>query len=56
MQRDQFDQQQQIFDTFSRPAVVNSECIIGKEKYPAAGKNCKNAIDERSQAYGGIVS
>ena len=56
MQRDHFNQQHQSKDTFYRPSVVNSECIIGSGKYPDAGINCNYPIDKYSQAYGEIVS
>ena len=56
MQRDQFNQQHQINDTFYQPNVANSQCIIGSEIIPAAGINCNYAIDKYSQAYGQVVS
>ena len=33
MQRDQFNQEHQINDTFYRPSVVKAQCIIGIEKF-----------------------
>ena len=56
MQRDQFNQQHQNNDTYYRRSVVNAQFIIGSEKFPDAGINCKYAIDDYSQAYGEIVS
>ena len=56
MQRDQFNEQHQVFDIFHRPSVVNAQCIIGSEKFPDAGINCNFAIDRSSQAYGEIIS
>ena len=55
MQRDQFNQQHQLNDTFYRPSVVNAQCIIDSEKFPDAGINCIYAIDKYPQAYGEIV-
>ena len=56
MQRDQFNQQHQNFDTFRRPSVANAQCIRGSEKYPDAGLNCNYAIYKCSQAFGEMVS
>ena len=56
MQRDQFNQQHQINDTFYRPSVVNAQCNIVIENVPDAGIDCNYAIDLYSQAYGEIVS
>ena len=56
IQRDQFNQQHQSKDTFYRPSVVNPQCFIGSEKLPDAGRNCKYAIDDYSQACAEIVS
>ena len=56
MQRDQFNQQHQNNDTFSRPSVVNAQCIIGSEKFPNAGISCNYAIDKYSPAFGEIAS
>ena len=56
MQKDQFNQQHQKNETFCGPNIVNAQCIIRREKFPDAGKNCNYAIDKYSQAYGEIVS
>ena len=56
IQRDQFSPQHQKNDTFWRPSVVISQCIIEGEKNPDAGNNCNYAFDKYSQAYGEIVS
>ena len=56
MQRDQFNQQHQNNDTFYRSSVLNAQAIIGSEKFPEAGINCKYAIDKYLQAYGETVS
>ena len=56
MQRDQFNQQHQNNDTFSRLSVVNAQCIIGSESFPDAKRKCNFAFDKCSQAYGETVS
>ena len=48
MQRDQFNQQHQNNDKFFRPSVVNSQCKIGSEKLPDAGRKCNFDIDKFS--------
>ena len=35
---------------------MNTQCIIGSEKFTDAGRACNYAIDKKSQAYGEIVS
>ena len=56
MQRDQFNQQHQNYDTFHRPSVVNALCIFGSKNSSDAGINCNYAIDKFLQAYGEVVS
>ena len=51
MQRDQFNQHHQNYDTFYRRTVVNAQCVFGSEKFPDAGINPNYAIDKSSQAY-----
>ena len=53
--KNQFNQQHQNNDTFYRPSVVKSQCVIGSRKVPNAGVNFFNAIDKYSQSYGEIV-
>ena len=49
MKRDQFDPQQQIFDTLYRPAVVNVQCIIGSKMFPDAWKKFNYDVEKKSQ-------
>ena len=56
MQRDQFNQQHQMNDTFTRPSVVNLQCVIGSKTLSDAGINGNYAIDKYSKAYGEILS
>ena len=40
MQRDQFNQKRQNYDTFYQPSVIKAQCIVGSEKIPDAGIKC----------------
>ena len=46
LQKDQFNQQHQIIDTFYTPSVVSAQRFIGIEKYQDGGIGCIHTFDK----------